>query len=255
MSTSSQVVLRAEGIRKSFGPVTALAGIDFEIHRGEVVGLLGDNGAGKSTLVKILSGVLSPDAGQIFLEGRRVNLQSPEMARSLGIETVFQDLALADDLDVATNVFLGRERTGEGFWRRALGVLDYPAMRRETAEGLKRLGISIPPYGRPVMRLSGGQRQAVAIARAIIWGSRLILMDEPTAALGVPETELVMQLVRRVREEGVPVVLITHNLPQAFHVCDRLVVLRHGKVAAVSRVEEATTDQVVAWMTGSGVTQ
>ncbi len=217
-----------------------------------MVGLLGDNGAGKSTLVKILAGAERPDSGEITVHGHRATLNSPEFARSMGIETVFQDLALADHLDVTANVFLGRERTIDGWWRRRVGALDYPRMRRETAEGLKRLGIRIPPHGRPVRRLSGGQRQAVAIARAIIWGSRLILMDEPTAALGVAETELVMELVRRVRSQGVPVLLVTHNLPQAFHVCDRLVVLRHGHVVADVPVGDATTDQVVAWMTGSG---
>jgi ABC-type sugar transport system ATPase subunit len=246
-------VLTVRSIRKSFGPVQALAGVDLEVYPGEVLGLLGDNGAGKSTLIKILSGVYHPDAGEIRLDGRPVHLTSPEVARQLGIETVFQDLALADHLDVTANVFLGREVVRPGLLGRWLGLLDRREMRRRTAEGLGSLGIDISPYGQRVAGLSGGQRQAVAVARAVLWGSRLILMDEPTAALGVAETALVMDLVRRVSQRGIPVILITHNLPQAFHVCDRLVVLRHGRVAAAAPVRETDTSQVVAWMTGSEV--
>jgi simple sugar transport system ATP-binding protein len=246
-------VLRAQGITKRYGSVTALDHVDFEISAGEVVGLLGDNGAGKSTLVKVLCGAVMPDSGRVEVRGRPLRLGSPEEARRAGIETVYQDLALAEHLDVAANVFLGRERVRPGLAGR-LGLLEWPSMRADTARGLESLGIDIPLTGVPVGRMSGGQRQAVAVARAVLWGSSVLLMDEPTAALGVAETELVIGLIGRLKAQGLPIVIITHDLPDALRICDRLVILRHGRVAAAARTADTNIDQVVGWMTGSRAT-
>lgn len=245
-------ILVAEGITKHYGSVTALDHVDLRITKGEVVGLLGDNGAGKSTLVKILCGVVFPDAGRVTVGGRTLRPGSPEWARQAGIETVFQDLALAEHLDVAANVFLGRERVRKGLLGR-LGVLEWASMRADTARGLDALGIRVPIQGVPVARLSGGQRQAVAVARAVMWGSELLLMDEPTAALGVAETELVIDMIDRLRKRGIPVLIVTHDIPDALRICDRVVVLRHGRVAASSATADTNIDQVVGWMTGARV--
>jgi simple sugar transport system ATP-binding protein len=217
-----------------------------------VVALLGDNGAGKSTLVKVLCGVVVPDSGRVVVRGRPLHLGNPEEARRAGIETVYQDLALAEHLDVTANVFLGRERVQRGLGGR-LGVLEWPSMRADAARGLRSLGIDLPLSGVPVARMSGGQRQAVAVARAVLWGTTVLLMDEPTAALGVAETELVVGLIARLKAQGLPILIITHDLPDALRVSDRLVVLRHGRVAATARTADTNIDQVVGWMTGSRV--
>lgn len=244
-------VLEAEEITKRYGPVTALDRVSLTVDGGEVVGLLGDNGAGKSTLVKILCGAVAADAGRIRLNGQELR-PGPQEARRRGIETVYQDLALAEHLDVAANVFLGQERTRSGLWGR-FGLLEWRSMRADSAKGLSSLGIEVPIFATPVGQLSGGQRQAVAVARAVLWGSALILLDEPTAALGVAETELVIHLIRRVRDRGIPVILITHDLPDALRVCDRLIILRHGRVATAVRTADTNLDEVVRWMAGAHV--
>ena len=243
-------LLEARGLVKSFGRVRALRGADFTAYHGEVVALIGDNGAGKSTLVKTLSGVHQPDAGEILFDGRPVTLPTPEAARQLGIETVYQDLALAPDLESSANVFLGREELRHGLLGR-LGFVDKPAMRRRTAAAFKDLGVGVQDVTAPVADFSGGQRQGVAVARAVTWASKIIFMDEPTAALGVVQTRHVLDLILRVRERGLAVVLISHNMPEVFEVADRIEVLRLGQRVARLRPKEVSMEDIVGAMTGA----
>jgi simple sugar transport system ATP-binding protein len=243
-------LLRVRGIDKSFGAVQALKGVDFEVRRGEVVALIGDNGAGKSTLINVITGVFPPDSGEIVFEGERVEFASPHDARERGIEAVYQDLAVAPQLDAVANIFLGRERR-MGRILGQLGFLDQQRMRRETEEQLDELHVRIPDPAKPLSTFSGGQRQGVAVARAVMWASKVVIMDEPTAALGVAQAGMVLDLVRRVRQTGIPVVFISHNMPQVFDVADRVVVLRLGEVVAELDPEKASTDEAVAAMTGS----
>jgi ABC-type sugar transport system ATPase subunit len=243
-------LLRAKGIDKSFGAVQALKGVDFEVRPGEVVALIGDNGAGKSTLINIITGVFPPDSGEIVFEGERVVFASPHDARERGIEAVYQDLAVAPQLDAVANIFLGRERRMRGLlgW---FGFLDQQRMRKETEEQLEELRVRIPDLTKRLSTFSGGQRQGVAVARAVMWASKVVVMDEPTAALGVAQAGMVLDLVRRVRQTGIPVVFISHNMPQVFDVADRVVVLRLGEVVAELDPEKTSTDDAVAAMTGS----
>jgi ABC-type sugar transport system ATPase subunit len=244
------VVLQARGINKSFGAVQALKDVDFEVRPSEVVALIGDNGAGKSTLINVITGVLEPDSGEIIFEGERVKFASPHDARERGIETVYQDLAVAPQLDAVANIFLGRERRMTGILGR-FGFLDQQKMRKETDEQLEELHVRIPDVSKPLSTFSGGQRQGVAVARAVMWASKVVIMDEPTAALGVAQVGMVLDLVRRVRQTGIPVVFISHNMPQVFDVADRIVVLRLGEVVAELDPKKASTDDAVAAMTGS----
>jgi simple sugar transport system ATP-binding protein len=247
---SRPALLEARGIRKSFGHVEALRGVDFEVHDGEVVALMGDNGAGKSTLVKTLSGVLAPDTGEIWFAGERVSLTSAQDARRRGIETVYQDLALADTLDPAANLFLGRELVRKGLWGR-LGFLDHRAMRVQASQAFDRLGVSVRAQHGAVGTLSGGQRQGVAVCRAVMWASRVVFMDEPTAALGVTQSRNVLGLIERVRSSGVAVVLISHSVPEVLAVADRIEVMRLGRRVARLQAADATTESVVAAITGA----
>jgi simple sugar transport system ATP-binding protein len=243
-------LLAARGITKRYGRVNALRGVDFEVRAGEVVALIGDNGAGKSTLVRILSGAAAPDGGEILLDGEPVRFDSPIAAQRLGIETVYQDLALAADLDPAANLFLGREllRPAPLSW---FGVLDRGRMRRRAVEIFAELGVGLPDPAARLGTMSGGQRQSVAVARAVSWASKVVFMDEPTAALGVVQTRRVLDLIRRVRDRGVSVVLISHNMPEVMAVSDRVEVLRLG--SRVARFETAGTgvEQLVGAMTGA----
>jgi simple sugar transport system ATP-binding protein len=243
-------LLEARGIVKSYGHVRALQRADFDVRLGEVCALVGDNGAGKSTLIKVLSGTVQPDGGEIRFEGRGVTIDSPIEARRLGMETVYQDLALAEDLDPAANLFLGREELRSGVLG-GLGFLDKKAMRNRAAESFSALGIGLQDMEVEVAMLSGGQRQTVAVSRAATWATRVIFMDEPLAALGVVQTERVLDLIRRIRESGKSVVLISHNLPQVFQVADRIQVLRLGKRVATFRAGDTTMDEVVGAMTGA----
>jgi simple sugar transport system ATP-binding protein len=243
-------LLEARGIVKSYGHVRALERADFEVRQGEVSALVGDNGAGKSTLIKVLSGTIQPDAGEIRFEGKPVTIDSPIAARRLGLETVYQDLALAEDLDPAANLFLGREELRPGVLG-SLGFLDKRSMRNRARDSFSALGIGLQDMDSEVAMLSGGQRQTVAVSRAATWASRVILMDEPFAALGVVQTERVLDLIRRIRESGKSVVLISHNLPQVFQVADRVQVLRLGKRVATFKADDATMDEVVGAMTGA----
>ncbi len=243
-------VLRASGINKYFGPVRALTDVDFEVRRGEIVALIGDNGAGKSTLINVLTGVLPFDTGEIVFDGRPVRFDSPQDARRHGIETVYQDLAIAPHLDAVANIFLGREYRMAGPLG-ALGFLDRKRMRQETEEQLARLKVRVPGLQRRMTTLSGGQRQGVAVARAVMWASKVVIMDEPTAALGVAQIGQVLDLMRQVRDAGIPVVFISHNMPHVFEVSDRIVVLRLGQVVQELDPKTATIDDAVSAMTGS----
>ncbi|WP_188187664.1 ATP-binding cassette domain-containing protein [Nonomuraea sp. SYSU D8015] len=243
-------LLDARGIVKSYGQVEALRGADFAVSPGEVVALIGDNGAGKSTLAKILSGVERPDAGTIEIDGEPVAFGSVEEARAAGIETVYQDLALCADLTPAANFFLGRERLKPGPLG-LLGVLDNAAMRRETREACERLGVRLASQNAPVSTLSGGQRQGVAVARAVTWARRVLFMDEPTAALGVVQTRRVLDLIRTVRDSGVSVVLISHNMQDVKAVSDRVEVLRLGRRVARFDTAHVSMEELVGAMTGA----
>ena len=243
-------LLEARGIVKRFGHVTALGGADFSVNAGEVTALIGDNGAGKSTLVKVLSGVYAPDEGELLLKGAPVKLDSPQHAREVGIETVFQDLALAPELGPAENAFIGRELLKPGFLGK-LGVLDKGAMRKQAYESFTSMGTDVKDVDAPVASLSGGQRQSVAICRSIMWANEIVFMDEPTAALGVRQTRKVLELIRRVADRGVAVVLISHNMPEVLEVSDRIEVLRLGKRVAQYKCKETGVDELVGAMTGA----
>jgi simple sugar transport system ATP-binding protein len=243
-------VLEARGVVKRYGHVEALGGADFSVHPGEVVALIGDNGAGKSTLVKAMSGVIAPDEGELRIDGEPVTLTSPQHARDLGIETVFQDLALAPELGPAENAFVGRELLKPGLLGR-LGVLDRKEMRRRALESFTSLGTDVKDMDAPVAALSGGQRQSVAICRSVMWASRLVFMDEPTAALGVRQTRKVLELIRRVADGGVAVVLISHNMTEVLQVADRVEVLRLGRRVAQFKAPETDVEELVGAMTGA----
>jgi ABC-type sugar transport system ATPase subunit len=241
-------ILEVQGLRKNFGPVEALRGADLELYSGEVLAVVGDNGAGKSTLIKHVSGVYRPDAGHMALAGAPLNLASPREARERGIETVYQDLALADDLSVSANVFLGREPMRRLF--RVLPYVDERTIRRETANLLKRIRSEIPVEAATVARLSGGQRQAVAIARAIYWQAKVVLMDEPTAALAVMERERVIQYTRDLAAHGVGVIYIGHNLAEILKVADRIAVMFRGRTVHVTPTAETNQEILIKYMTG-----
>jgi D-xylose transport system ATP-binding protein len=242
-------VLELRGVSKRFGAVTALEDVSFEVRAGEVVALLGDNGAGKSTLAKIIAGTYHADAGTYLFEGRVVHVGGPQAAVALGIATVYQDLALCDNLDVVANLFLGRELAAAPFAGR-LRQLREPHMERLARDTLTGLSVKIPSLRLPVAALSGGQRQSVAVSRAVLWGSKVVVLDEPTAALGVEQTALVLDLVRRLAERGIGVVLVSHNLADVFEVADRMVVLRLGRHAGTFDRAGTEPDQVVAAITG-----
>jgi len=244
-------VMSATGLTKRYGQVTALDGADFELLPGEVLAVIGDNGAGKSTLIKALTGAIQPDEGQIYLDGEPVVFKTPIDARRAGIETVYQDLAVAPALDIASNLFLGRELRRKGFLGTVLRMLDKPGMRKRSAEQMAELKIGLRSLTQAVENLSGGQRQGVAVARAAAWAEHVVIMDEPTAALGVKESGQVLELIRRVRDRGLPVVLISHNMPHVFEIADRIHIQRLGRRAAVVKPDERSMAEVVAIMTGA----
>jgi fructose transport system ATP-binding protein len=246
-----RVVMQATGLVKRYGHVTALDGADFELRSAEILAVIGDNGAGKSTLVKALSGALQPDAGEIVLDGRRVRFRSPLDARRAGVETLHQDLAVAPAMTIAENLFLGREQRRAGFAGRVLRMLDKTRMRDETAARLAELKVGIQTMTQPVETLSGGQRQCVAVARAATFATHVVIMDEPTAALGVKEGGMVLDLIRRVRDRGLAVVLISHNMPHVFEVADRIHVARLGRRCAVLNPKKIDMSDAVAVMTGA----
>lgn len=242
-------ILEAKNVSIRFGGVEALKNVSLSVSPGEVLALAGDNGAGKSTLIKIISGVYHPHAGELFFDGAPLILRDPQDARAKGIETIYQDLALADNLDVGSNIFLGREPMHRRF---GVNVINRPQMRKVARQVLDRLDIVIPEkkLAGPVRTLSGGQRQAIAIGRAIYWDARVLIMDEPTAALGVPEQRKVMELIHGLKAQGVAVILISHNLHDIFGVADRILVLRRGELAGERLVKETDGDEVVRLMVG-----
>ena len=246
-----QPILAASGLVKRFGQVVALNGADFELYPGEILAIIGDNGAGKSTLIKALTGALQPDEGEIRLDGEPVHFRSPRDARKAGIETVYQDLAVAPALDIASNIFLGRELRRKGPLGRVLRLLDRGTMRREAARHFSELKIGVQSITVPVENLSGGQRQGVAVARAAAWARRLVIMDEPTAALGVKETRQVLDLIQRVRANGLPVILISHDMPHVFELADRIQIMRLGRRVAIVTPKSHTMPEAVAIMTGA----
>jgi D-xylose transport system ATP-binding protein len=241
-------VLKVEHVTKSFGSVVALNGVSFEVYEDEIVGIVGDNGAGKSTLIKIISGNFHADGGSVYFCGRETHFKNPSDARRLGIETVYQDLSICDNLDSVSNIFIGRElyRNVLGF-----GVLNKKKMEKKAVEVLDRVGIRIPSVRERVEYLSGGQRQAVALGRFVAWGKRLILLDEPTAALGVRETRVVLDLIKDTGRKNVSIILITHNLQQMFEIVDRIVVLRHGEVVGIRDRRATDPDEIVSLITGA----
>ena len=245
-------VLEARGLVKTFGHVIGLAEVDLVLNAGEVLAIIGDNGAGKSTLIKCLTGALAPDRGEILLEGRRVSFKSPIDARRAGIETVYQTLAVAPALDIASNMFLGREVRARGPLGTLLRKLDTRGMRKQAREQLNRLGITtVQDIGQRLETLSGGQRQAVAVARAAAFGTKVVVLDEPTAALGVRESKQVLELIKELRRQGMPVILISHNIPHVFEVADRIHVQRLGRCAGVLRPATTSMEEAVAVMTGA----
>ena len=248
----TQPILQGRGLVKRYGRVVAIDHADFDLYPGEVLAVIGDNGAGKSTLIKALSGAVRPDAGEVLLEGKPVNFHSPIEARAAGIETVYQNLALSPALSIADNMFLGREIRKPGFAGKWLRKLDRSRMEREAREKLTELGLmTIQNIGQAVETLSGGQRQGVAVARAAAFGSKVIIMDEPTAALGVKESRRVLDLISDVRSRGMPIVLISHNMPHVFEVADRIHVHRLGKRSCVIDPKEYSMSDAVAFMTGA----
>jgi fructose transport system ATP-binding protein len=249
--SDARIVMQARGLVKRYGHVTALDGADFELRAGEILAVIGDNGAGKSTLIKALSGALSPDEGEITIDGRPVHFRRPIDARRAGIETVYQDLALAPAMTIAENLFLGREVRRSGVLGSVLRMVDRPRMLRESEEHMRSLDIGIQSMTQSVESLSGGQRQGVAVARSAAFAQHVVIMDEPTAALGVKESAMVLSLIRRVRERGLSVVLISHDMPHVFELADRIHVQRLGKRAAVLDPRRISMNDAVAVMTGA----
>ncbi len=247
----SKLVMQAKGLVKRYGQVTALDGVDFELRAGEILAVIGDNGAGKSSLIKALSGATVPDEGEILLDGKRVQFRNPMDARREGIECCYQDLAVAPAMTIAENLFLGRELRRPGFAGTVLRQLDKKKMLETAIERMADLKVGIRSMTQAVETLSGGQRQCVAVARAAAFARHVVILDEPTAALGVKEGNMVLELIRRVRDKGLPVILISHNMPHVFEIADRIHVARLGKRAAVLNPKKISMSDTVAVMTGA----
>jgi fructose transport system ATP-binding protein len=249
--SAPQIVMQAKGLVKRYGQVTALDGADFELRAGEILGVIGDNGAGKSSLIKCLSGATIPDEGEIWLDGQTIHFKGPIDARRVGIETVYQDLAVAPAMTIAENLFLGRELRREGFLGNVLRMLDKKKMLEQSVARMNDLKVGIRSMTQAVETLSGGQRQCVAVARAAAFAEHVVILDEPTAALGVKEGNMVLELIRRVRDKGLPVVLISHNMPHVFEIADRIHVARLGKRGCVLNPKKISMSDTVAVMTGA----
>jgi fructose transport system ATP-binding protein len=250
--TDVQPILRARGLMKRYGTVVAMSGCDFELMPGEILAVIGDNGAGKSTMIKALSGAVTPDHGTIELDGQPVHFRSPDDARALGIETVYQNLAMSPALSIADNMFLGREWLTPGIMGTVFRKMDRARMEKFARDKLSELGLmTIQDITQPVETLSGGQRQGVAVARAAAFGSKVVILDEPTAALGVKESRRVLELIRDVRARGIPIILISHNMPHVFEVADRIHIHRLGRRLAVINPKDYSMSDAVAFMTGA----
>lgn len=251
MVENSEYILEAIGITKHFGGVYALDNVDLNLRCGEILGLVGDNGAGKSTLIKIISGILKKDGGEIYFEGKKVNINNPVDSQRLGIETVYQDLSLVNNQNPPFNIFLGRELTFGGLLK-YIGFLNKRAMLRESIDLMDKLKINIGNLAKPMMDYSGGQRQSVAISKAVFWQSKVVILDEPTAALGVAESKKVLDLIKMLKEQsGISIIIISHNMQHLFSVVDRIMVLRRGKKITVQNVHEVTGNDIVKYITGA----
>jgi len=248
---TAQIVMQAKGLVKRYGQVTAIDGADFELRAGEILAVIGDNGAGKSSLIKCLSGATIPDEGEIWLDGKPIHFKSPMDARRVGIETVYQDLAVAPAMSISENLFLGRELRREGFLGNVLRMLDKKKMLEISIARMQDLKVGIRSMTQAVETLSGGQRQCVAVARAAAFAEHVVILDEPTAALGVKEGNMVLELIRRVRDKGLPVILISHNMPHVFEIADRIHIARLGKRACVVNPKTISMSETVAVMTGA----
>jgi fructose transport system ATP-binding protein len=249
---TQEPILKARGLTKRYGKVTALNNCDFELYPGEILAVIGDNGAGKSTLIKAISGAVVPDEGQIWLEGHEISFKTPIEAREAGIETVYQTLAMSPALSIADNMFMGREIRAPGIMGSLFRKLDRPKMEKFAREKLNELGLmTIQNINQAVETLSGGQRQGVAVARAAAFGSKVVILDEPTAALGVKESRRVLELIRDVRSRGIPIILISHNMPHVFEVADRIHIHRLGRRLCVINPQDYTMSDAVAFMTGA----
>ena len=249
--TDPQLVMQAKGLVKRYGQVTALDGADFELRAGEILAVIGDNGAGKSSLIKCLSGATIPDEGDIVLDGKPIHFKNPMDARRVGIETVYQDLAVAPAMTIAENLFLGREVRRSGFLGNVLRMLDKTKMLEQSVARMQDLKVGIRSMTQAVETLSGGQRQCVAVARAAAFAEHVVILDEPTAALGVKEGNMVLELIRRIRDKGLPVILISHNMPHVFEIADRIHVARLGRRAAILNPKKISMSDTVAVMTGA----
>lgn len=251
---ADQIVIEAVDIHKAFGSIQALSGASLQVRSGEIVALVGDNGAGKSTLTKVMCGALKPDSGRLVFWGTEIEVQSIRRAQELGVETVYQDLALAPDLSVLDNVYLGREPIAASGWRRWTRAIARDVMYERTDEALRNLGIGLRSLRSPIRSLSGGQRQAVAVARAVLWAKTAILMDEPTAALGTKQTAIAYSSMRVAAENGLAVVVVSHDIPRMLKIADRIAVMRHGQIVTNRIAAELTLSEVVGLMLGSAET-
>ena len=252
-AASNKPILEVKNIKKHFGGVVALKGVDFKLYEGEILGIVGDNGAGKSTLIKIISGVYKKDSGEIYYNGKKVEINNPMDAKMLNIETVYQDLALVDELDVSANIFLGREETYLGRLGKVFGLLNYNKMYIDSFKLLRKLKVDVLDLYKRVRYLSGGQRQAIALSKSVFWGKKIIILDEPTAALGVKESRSALDLIKTLKEHGMSVIIISHNLQHIFNVVDRIMVLRRGEKVGIRNKHEITASEIVSMITGAEV--
>lgn len=255
MAEGKNIILKAEGISKHFGGIHALENVDLELYEGEVLGLVGDNGAGKSTLIKIISGVIQKDSGEIYFEGKKVDINSPIDAKKLGIETVYQDLALVDEFDVPSNIFLGREIVYKNLLGRLFKILNNKKMYKESEELMGKIKVDLGSLNKEILYYSGGQRQAVSLSKIVYWGKKIAILDEPTAALGVRESKIALELVKTLKDHGISIIIISHNLQHVFSIVDRIMVLRRGQRIGIRNAHEASADEIVSLITGAEVVE
>ena len=251
MDFINNFILEARNITKYYGGVCALNDVTLELIKGEILGIVGDNGAGKSTLVKIISGAIAKDSGEIIFEGKRVDIKNPLDAKNLGVETIYQDLALVNMLDIPINIFLGREIRYQNIFGKFLGFLNFKKMDKESSILIEKLGIDIGNLHKQLMYYSGGQRQAVALSKAIYWGKKVAILDEPTAALGVQESKRALELIKRLKENGLSIIIISHNLEHIFNIVDRILILRRGEKVGVCNIKEVSSSEIVSMITGA----
>ncbi len=253
MESEKKYILEAKGITKHFGGVCALDKVDLELVKGEILGLVGDNGAGKSTLIKIITGAYEKDSGEIYFEGKKIEIENPLDAKKLGIETIYQDLALVDQLDVPVNIFLGREIRQDNIFGKLFGFMNFKKMNAETMKLMKKLDIDLIDIHKQLRLYSGGQRQAVAFSKIVYWGKKVVILDEPTAALGVREAKKALELIKLLKKHKLSVIIISHNLQHIFSIVDRIMVLRRGKRVGVKVAKEVDANEIVSMITGADV--